>query len=31
MSGVEMRQRAALEGHRDGRRGQEGWPSSSVF
>ena len=28
MSGVEIRQRAASKGQRDGRRGQEGWPTS---
>ena len=27
MSGVEIRQRAASEGQRGGRRGQEGWPA----
>ena len=27
MSGVEIRQRAASEGQRVGRRGQEGWPA----
>ena len=27
MSGVEIRQRAASEGQRGGRRGQEGWPN----
>ena len=26
MSGFEIRQRAASEGQRGGRRGQEGWP-----
>ena len=27
MFGVEIRQRAVSEGQRDGRRGQEGWPT----
>ena len=27
MSGVEIRQRAASEGQRGGRKGQEGWPA----
>ena len=27
MSGVEIRQKAASEGQRGGRKGQEGWPS----
>ena len=30
MSGVEIRQRAASEGQRGSRRGQEGWPARLI-